>query len=185
LSSNKAIVSGLAGRYAVALFDLGQDEGKLEAIEGDFELLSALLDDGGDFALLVSSLVLGAEAQTRAVKAVAATLELSTEVSNFLGVLATNRRLKNLAACISSFSILLADHRGEVTADVVSAGPLSDDQVEALRGELKAIVGQDVIFETRVDESLLGGLVVKVGSRMIDSSVKAKLENLQISMKGI
>lgn len=179
------MVSGLEGRYASALFDLAKDKGALDGAEQDLLRLEALLKECKEFNQLVTSPVIGQGAQADGVAAVAKTLELNELVANMLGVLATNRRLSNLGNVIGVYKKLAAAERGEVTADVVSAAPLSDAQVESLKASLKAAVGQDVIFETRVDEGLLGGLIVKIGSRMVDNSLKSKLENLKVSMKGV
>ncbi len=178
-------MSGIAGRYAVALFDLAKDQGKLTDVERDLSAVSALLDEGDAFADLVTSPILSRSQQKEALVTVVNEAELGSLVANFLGVLAENRRLKSLAAAIDSFFKLLAVERGEVAAEVISAQPLTDNQIEALRARLKAAVGSDVTFDTTVDEDLLGGLIVKVGSRMIDSSVKTKLQNLKTSMKGV
>ena len=185
MSSNKALVSGLEGRYASALFDLAKDKGALDGAENDLLRLEALLEESKDFNQLVTSPVIGKDAQVAGVAATAKTLEMNELVANLLGVLAQNRRLSKLGSVIGAYKKLAAAERGEVTADVTSAAPLSDKQVESLKASLKAAVGQDVIFETRVDESLLGGLVVKIGSRMVDNSLKSKLENLKVSMKGV
>jgi len=179
------MVSGLEGRYASALFDLAKDKGALDGAENDLIRLDALLKECKEFNQLVMSPVIGQSAQVAGVGAVAKTLGLNDLVANMLGVLATNRRLSKLDSVIGVFKTLAAMERGEVSADVVSAAPLSDKQVESLKASLKAAVGQDVIFETRVDESLLGGLIVKIGSRMVDNSLKSKLENLKVSMKGV
>ena len=164
------MVSGLEGRYASALFDLAKDKGALDGAENDLIRLDALLKECKEFNQLVMSPVIGQSAQVAGVGAVAKTLGLNDLVANMLGVLATNRRLSKLDSVIGVFKTLAAMERGEV---------------ESLKASLKAAVGQDVIFETRVDESLLGGLIVKIGSRMVDNSLKSKLENLKVSMKGV
>lgn len=185
MSADKSLVSGIAGRYAVALFDLAEEQGKLADVERDLTAVRALLEEGSVFSDLVASPILGRSQQAEVMATVAKEAELGTLAANFLGVLTENRRLKTLATVIEDFFTLLASARGEVTAEVTSAQKLSDDQVEALRARLKAAVGSDVTFNTVVDPRLLGGLVVKVGSRMIDSSVKTKLQNLKTSMKGV
>ncbi len=185
VSSDKVITSGLAGRYALALFNLAVEKKVLDEVEQNLNVLAALYQENDEFRTLVASPVLGQSEQVKAVAHVAKILGLNAVVENFLGVLATNRRLQKLASMIKEFGKLASHARGEISAEVVAAKALSDDQLDALKNSLKQTMGQDVIFDTRVDESLLGGLVVKIGSRMIDSSVKSKLENLKISMKGV
>lgn len=185
MSADKALVTGIAGRYAVALFDLAEEGGLLEAAESDLAKVAALLEQSDEFSGLVGSPLLSRAQQAAVLETVADQLELSVLTRKFLGVLAANRRLANLAQTIAAFQKLLAHQRGEVTAEVYSAQPLSDAQSEALKASLKAGVGRDVTFDKHVDESLLGGLVVRIGSRMVDSSLKTKLQNLKVSMKGV
>lgn len=185
MSSNKAIATGISGRYAKALFDLALESKEIDATSNDLSKIEALIAESGEFANLISSPIVTKDDQIKAVSLVAKELDLSTLSSNFMGVLAQNRRLGSLKAILVSFKKIAADHKGEVTADVVSAHPMSDDQTAALKKSLKATMGKDVTFDARVDESLLGGLIVKIGSRMVDSSLKSKLENLKVSMKGV
>lgn len=185
MSANKALVTGIAGRYAVAIYELAEDGGLLEAVEGDLAMIAALLEQSEEFAALVKNPLLSREQQAAGLETVADQAELGALTRKFLGTLAANRRLDHLAQTIAGFQKLLAHMRGEVTAEVISAHPLSDDQTEALKLKLKAAVGRDVTFDKHVDESLLGGLVVKIGSRMVDSSLKTKLQNLKVSMKGV
>ncbi len=185
MSSNKAIVSGVTGRYALALFDLASEGNALDAVNSDLNKLSALLSESEVFSNIVNSPLLGQAEQVKAVESVVAELKLADTVKNFLGVLVANRRLNILSGAITSFGRLLADHNGEINAEVTSAKKLTKAQTDALGKKLKEITGQDVTFELKVDESLLGGLIVKVGSQMVDSSLKTKLENLKLSMKGV
>lgn len=185
MSADKALVTGIAGRYAVAIYELAEDGDSLEEVEGDLARIAALLDQSEEFAGLVQNPLLSREQQAAGLETVANETDLSALTRKFLGTLAANRRLDYLAQTIAGFQKLLAHTRGEVTAEVTSAHPLSDDQAEALKSKLKAAVGRDVTFDRHVDEGLLGGLVVKIGSRMVDSSLKTKLQNLKVSMKGV
>ena len=185
MSSQKTIASGLAGRYATALFELAEQANSIEKTEEELSALATLLVENDEFSNLVMNPVFGKDQQLAACAKVSSTLSLSDLVANLLGVLATNRRLVKLGSVIDVFKKIAAANRGEISAEVITAHVLSDKQQASLKASLKKAVGQDVIFETKVDESLLGGLIVKVGSRMIDSSLKSKLENLKVSMKGV
>lgn len=185
MTSQKHIASGLAGRYAIALYDLADQKGVVEKIEDELSALDALLRENKEFSQIVLSPVFGMDEQLGSCALIAKTLRLSDIVANLLGVLATNRRLVKLGSVIQSYKKIAAAERGELTAEVTSASALSTAQQKSLKDSLKKAVGQDVIFETKVDEGLLGGLIVKVGSRMIDSSLKSKLESLKVSMKGV
>ncbi len=185
VTSQKAIVSGLSGRYALAMFDLAIENNALQAVESDFAGLSGMLADSDDFNTLVSSPVISRDDQLAGVSAVAEKAGFSPLTVKFLGVLAANRRLMSVSGIIRSFDQLLANHRGEVSAEVVSAAKLTAAQIKSLEKNLKSAIGRDVAIDQNVDESLLGGLKVKVGSRMIDSSLKTKLDNLAIAMKGV
>ncbi|TNE61126.1 MAG: F0F1 ATP synthase subunit delta [Alphaproteobacteria bacterium] len=185
MTSHKAIVSGISGRYAVALFDLAVEEKALEAVESDLAKLKAMLGDSADLRTLVGSPLYSREQQSKGITKVAEAAALSALTNKFLGVLAANRRLGNLPAILADFDKLLSHHRGEVTADVVSARALTKKQLGDLEKKLKSAVGRDVAINASVDESLLGGLRVQVGSRMVDSSLKTKLDNLAIAMKGV
>ena len=185
LSSNKVIVSGLAGRYARALFDLANESKALEKVEADLSKLVSMLDESTDMRAFVASPIYGRNEQSSAVLAVAKSAELGDIATKFLGVLAANRRLNILSSVIAGFSQFMSKHRGEVTAEVTSASELTKAQLKELKKELMASVGHDVMIDAVVDESLLGGLMVKVGSLMVDSSLKTKLDNLAIAMKGV
>lgn len=185
MTSQKAIVSGLSGRYALAIFDLAVENNALQAVESDFADLRTMLADSDDFNTLVSSPVISRDDQVAGIDAVAQKAGFSALTIKFLGVLAANRRLMSIEGIIGAFERLLADHRGEVSASVISAAQLSDAQMSSLQTNLKSAIGRDVAIDQVVDESLLGGLKVKVGSRMIDSSLKTKLDNLAIAMKGV
>ncbi|MEX2249270.1 MAG: F0F1 ATP synthase subunit delta, partial [Parvibaculum sp.] len=176
-------VSGMAGRYATALFELADAQNALDATAADLGAITRMLNESSDLTRLVRSPVFSADEQGRAFAAVLDKAGASTLVKNFIGLVIRNRRLFALPGMISAYTAILAKTRGEMTADVVSAHPLKDAQLESLKASLKTATGKDVRIDTRVDASLLGGLVVKVGSRMIDSSLKTKLNSLQIAMK--
>ena len=176
-------VAGLAGRYAAALFDLARESRALDAVAGDVETLGRLLDDSADLMRLIRSPVIRREDQQRALAVVMERAGLSALTRNFVGLVTRKRRLHELPAMIRAYRSLLAQHRGEVTADVISAHPLDDGQMGALRERLRQALGREPRIAARVDPDLLGGLVVRVGSRMIDSSLRTKLTRIQIAMK--
>jgi F-type H+-transporting ATPase subunit delta len=178
-------VSGVAERYATALFELALEADALAAVEADIDRFAALIDASNDLKRLVRSPVFSADEQTRAVAAVLDKVDIGGLVANLVKVTAANRRLFALPAVIAAFKRLAAGHRGEVAAEVASAEPLAEKHVAALKEALKASLGKDVTLETRVDPSLIGGLVVKVGSRMIDGSLKTKLNSLKLVMKEV
>lgn len=177
-------VSGLAGRYATALFELARESNTIDTVAASLKTVTAALDEGGDFAALVTNPLVGREAGAKAVTAVAGALGLDSITTNFLGVLAQNRRLAVLRDVVRDFGVLVSAHRGEVAAQVTAAQALTDDQVAQLKQKLKAGLGQEVVVDLRIDPSILGGLIVKVGSKMIDSSLKTKLDTLSLAMKG-
>lgn len=176
-------VAGIAGRYADALFDLAGEANAVEAVEADLKSLKGAINGSPELRAFLASPLYGAEDQQRAIDAVAGKAGFSPLVSNFLSLVAKNRRLFALDAMIGAFFERLARHRGEVSAEAVSAAPLSDDHLKRLRGEIEAMVGKAVNLAVSVDPELLGGLVVKVGSTMIDSSLKTKLNRLKSVMK--
>jgi F-type H+-transporting ATPase subunit delta len=178
-------VTGLAERYGVALFDLADERKELDAVAGDLQAMRAMLRDSADFRRLIRSPVLSRDEQGKAIAALAETAKLSLLARNFLGLLAQNRRLFALPEMIASFLNRLAERRGEVTAAVVAAQDLTPAQRAAVDEQLRKAVGRKVAIDLQVDPSLLGGLVVKVGSRMIDASLKSKLHRLQLAMKGV
>ena len=184
MEGSSGIQASLAGRYATALFELARDSKAIDAVEGSLGRLRAALDESDDFRrLTISPLVSRADA-VRAAEATAASLKLDTTTAKFLGVLAENRRLSQLGPVIRAFRQLAAAHRGETSAEVSSAYPLSDDQVAALKQQLRQRIGRDVAVDCTVDPSLLGGLVVRIGSQMIDSSIRTRLNSLAHAMKG-
>jgi F-type H+-transporting ATPase subunit delta len=184
VETSGGIRASLAGRYASALFELARDERQIETVSNSLDTVKQALAQSPDLkAVTTSPLVNRAEA-AKAIAAAAGTLGVDPLTTRFLGVLAKNGRLSQLDAVISTFARLAAAHRGETTAEVTSAFPLNDDQLAALKANLQARGGSDVAIDARVDPSILGGIVVRLGSRMIDASIKTKLNNLALAMKG-
>lgn len=175
----------MAGRYATALFELALDENKLDETAAALGGLEELLNESADLTRLVRSPIFSAPEQASAIAAIAQQASLPPLTANFLQLLVKNRRLFALRDIISGFRKLLAHHRNEVTADVTSAVALTDAQTEELKAVLKAKTGRDITLNTHIDPSILGGLIVKIGSRMVDSSIRTKLNNLKIAMKEV
>ena len=184
MENSGGISASLAGRYATALFDLAQSKKTLDKVEASLDSVGNALNESAELRALINSPVVGRDAAKGAVAALAKKMKLDTLTANTLGVLADNRRLAELPAVIRAFGSLLTAHRGEVRAEVASAFPLSDAQVDAVKVQLAKRVGSDVTVSTKVDPSLLGGLVVRIGSQMIDSSIKTRLNSLANAMKG-
>jgi F-type H+-transporting ATPase subunit delta len=178
------IQASLSGRYAKALFELASESKALATVEASLATVGAALAESPDFKALTSSPLVSRGDAAKAIAAVAASLKLDATTTRFLGVLAQNRRLRELPAVIRAFRALAARHRGETTAQVTSAHALTGPQVEALKQQLRTRMGRDVNVDLAVDPSLLGGLVVKIGSQMIDSSIKTRLNSLAQAMKG-
>ena len=193
MSSEKAIniasenisLTGLAGRYAVALFELAAEENNLDSVAGDLILLDELLESSSELQMLTTSPVISRKNKALAIAAMLETASFSKTVENFIGVITANHRLDQLGNIINEFNRYLAHHRGEVKASVITAYKLDKKQLDALNIKLKSMVGSDVSVEAEVDEELLGGMVVRIGSRMIDSSLKTKLANLEATMKEV
>jgi F-type H+-transporting ATPase subunit delta len=179
------LTSGVAGRYATALFDLARDGGRLDAVETDLAAVEAALAESADLRGMIASPVFSREDMGAAVKALAARMNLGPEVANTLGLLAVNRRLFVLPALIATMKAKIAAERGEVTAEVTAPRPLSEAQSAALSAALRERVGKEVGLRVSVDEGLIGGLVVRIGSRMIDTSIRSKLAKLQNVMKEV
>ena len=185
MSSKKTGTTRLAGRYATALYELADTNAQLDQVAKDFRQLSVMMDESADLALLIKSPVISRSDQTRAMQALMAKAGMAPLTARFVGVVSENRRLYALAAIIAAFLNLLAARRGETTAEVVSAKKLSDSQIQAIAESLKSVIGGKVAVDAKVDPEVLGGLVVKVGSRMIDSSLRTKMQQMRLSMKGI
>ena len=176
---------GLATRYSVALFELADEKHALDAVSADLASLGRMIADSEDLRTLIFSPLMKRAEQAKAIDAVVKAANLGELTRRFVGLVANNRRLFALPAIIKAFHKLLADKRGEMTAEVTAAHPLTDAQKAAVSDAIKRVVGGKVSIDMKIDPSLLGGLVVRVGSRMIDSSVRTKLQKLQLAMKGI
>jgi F-type H+-transporting ATPase subunit delta len=183
LASEATGVSGLAERYAAALFELADERRDLDAVAGDLRALRAMLHDSADLLRLVRSPVLSRADQGRAIALVAETAELSQLTRDFLAVVARNRRLFAVPAMIEAYLAKLAARRGEITAEVTAAQPLTDAQNNALTEQLRRVVGGRVAVDLRIDPSLIGGMVVKIGSRMVDGSLRSKLQRMRLALR--
>ena len=184
METSGGIRASLAGRYASALFDLARDQRQIDSVGRSLDALSQALVDSKDFAELTSSPLVSRDEAGKAFAAIAPQLGLDPITANFLGVLARNGRKGEIRNVIRAFRRLAAEHRGEVAADVTTARPLNDDQVAALKAQLRARAGRDVSIDASVDPSILGGIVVKLGSQQIDASIRTKLNRLASAMKG-
>ena len=185
MDNSGGIRASLAGRYASALFDLARDERQIDAVSRSLGVVSEALADSRDFSELVASPMVSRDEAGKAFAALAPQLGLDPITTNFVAVLARNGRKRELRNVIRLFKRLAADHRGEVSAEVVSAHPLKDDQLQALKTQLKSRAGgADVAIDAQVDPSILGGIVVRLGSQMIDASIRTKLNRLAQAMKG-
>jgi F-type H+-transporting ATPase subunit delta len=173
----------MAGRYATALFDLARDANAIDPVKADLDRFDALVAQSADLARLVRSPVFSTEVQLQALAAVLDRAGIGGLAANFLKLAATNRRLFAVRDMIRAFGELVAQHKGEATAEVTVAEALKDQHVDALRAALKAVTGKDVDLDVKVDPGILGGLVVKLGSRMVDSSLRTKLNAIRHAMK--
>jgi len=177
------ITASLAGRYASALFDLAREQSSVSTVEGDFDRVASAIGESADLAQLLHDPQVSRVAAARAIKAVADVLSLTPLTGNFLGVLAENRRLASLPSVIRAFAAIAADARGEVTAEVTTAHPLLDSQLAELSAKLAQREGRAVKLRTRVDPAILGGLVVQIGSQMVDGSIRTRLNSLAQAIK--
>jgi F-type H+-transporting ATPase subunit delta len=185
LASEATGVSGLAERYAAALFELADERRMLDEVASDLRQLRTMLAASPDLTRLVRSPILTRGEQGKAIAALVERAGFTPLVRDFLAVVAKNRRLFAVPAMIEAYLRNLAERRGEVTAEVTAALPLSEGQLGLLSEQLQRSVGRRVSLEVKVDPGLIGGLIVKLGSRMIDGSIKSKLQRLQLAMKGI
>ncbi len=185
MSEPASISTGIAGRYASAVFDLAKEAGALNALAADVEALDGALGQSGDLRAMISSPMISREDQGKAVAALAGPMHLSLLMANTLRLMAAKRRLFVLPQLVTELRSRIAAEKGEVTAEVVSATPLTEDQSAHLVATLKKRVGKDVTLKTTVDPSLIGGMVVKLGSTMIDTSIRAKLAALKNAMKEV
>jgi F-type H+-transporting ATPase subunit delta len=178
------IISGMAGRYGNALFELARDSKAVDAVKADLDRFDALIADNPDLNRMVRSPVFGADEQLRALAAILDKAGIKGLAANFLRVITTNRRLFAVRDMIRAYRVLAARQKGEVTAEVTVAEPLSDKNVGALKDALKSVTGgKDIDLDMNVDPAIIGGLIVKVGSRMVDSSLRTKLNAIKIAMK--
>ena len=184
MASETTGVGGLATRYATALFELARDQGALDKVAADLASVKTMIDSSPDLRRLVRSPVIGRAEQGKAMDALLERAQVGDLTRRFVGVIAANRRLFSLESIIAAFRQQLAKSRGELTAVVSTAQPLNDAQKAALDAALRRAVGVKVAVETKVEPALMGGMVVRIGSRMFDSSLRSKLQRLQLAMKG-
>ena len=185
MSETASISTGIAQRYASAVYDIAKEGKAIKAIETDLDALAGALDDSDDFRSLINSPIYTREEQGTAIGALAKKMKLSETMANTLALMASKRRLFVLPALVQSLRETIAADKGEVIAEVVSAKALTKAQSDKLAKSLKATTGKTVTLQATVDESLIGGLVVKVGSKMIDTSIRSKLNSLQNVMKEV
>ncbi len=185
MSESASISTGIASRYATAVFELAKDGKDLGALERDIDTLDAAVVESSDFRDLINSPIYSRDAQERAISAIAEKMGLTETVANTLKLMASKRRLFVLPHLVAALKGLIADEKGEVSAEVRTARALSDKQRDQLAETLKASFGKEVKMNVAVDESLIGGLIVKVGSKMIDTSIRSKLAALQNTMKEV
>ncbi len=184
MAAEEPIVSGMAGRYARALFELALEAKAIDAVKADLDKFDELVAGSPDLNRLVRSPVFGAEEQAKALAAILDKAGIKGSAANFLKVVASNRRLFAVREMIRAFRALAARHKGEVTAQVTVAENLSDKNLDALKSALKSVTGgKDIDLDVKVDPAIIGGLIVKVGSRMVDSSLRTKLNAIKFAMK--
>jgi F-type H+-transporting ATPase subunit delta len=185
VAGEEPIVSGMAGRYALALFELARDANAIDQVKADLDRFEQMIADSADLLRLVRSPVFGAAEQGSALAAVLARAGITGLAANFLRLVTANRRLFAVRDMVRAFRALVARHKGEVTAQVTVAEPLADKHLAALKDALKSVTGKDVALDVTVEPAIIGGLVVKVGSRMVDASLKTKLNSIKHAMKEV
>ncbi len=185
MAQSSSPVSGIAERYAGSLYELAAQSNSVDKVEADLSSFETLLSESADLDRLIKSPVFSAEDQLKAIASIADKAGITGLVGNFLRVVAQNRRLFAVPAMIKAFHAIAAEARGEVAAEVTTAHPLSSAQEEELKAALKGVTGKDVAISATVDPSLLGGLVVKIGSRQIDTSLRTKLNSLKLALKEV
>jgi len=178
-------VSGVAGRYAHALFDLARESNAIDAVKADLDRFDALIAESPDLLRLVRSPVFSADEQLQALTAVLERAGIGGLAARFLKLVTSNRRLFAVRDMVKAFRALVADHKGEATAEVTVAEQLKDEHLAALRAALKAVSGKDVDLAVKIDPAILGGLIVKIGSRMVDTSLRTKLNAIRHAMKEV
>jgi F-type H+-transporting ATPase subunit delta len=185
VTAEPSIVSGLSGRYATALFDLAAEQKSVDPVRADLDTLAAMIDDSDDLAQLIRSPAVARSDQAKAMAAILAKSGIKGLVANFVGTVAENGRLSHLQTMIRQYRLLVSRFKGEIAAEVTSAQKLEDTQISSIEKSLAKAVGREVQLSTKVDPGVLGGLVVRVGSRMIDSSLRTQLNSLQLSLKEV
>ncbi|MFT7254149.1 MAG: F-type H+-transporting ATPase subunit delta [Paracoccaceae bacterium] len=185
VSEPASISNGIAKRYATAVFELATEGNALGVLETDIDALDAALAESADLRDLINSPIFSRDEMQAAIGGVADAMNLSATTGNTLRLMASNRRLFVVPALIRALRVLISNEKGEVTADVTSAKALTKTQADKLAKALTANIGKDVKLNATVDENLIGGLVVKVGSKMIDTSIRSKLNSLQNTMKEV
>ncbi|WP_299676316.1 F0F1 ATP synthase subunit delta [uncultured Roseobacter sp.] len=185
MSEPASISTSIAGRYATAVYEIAKDGDAVAALETDLDALKTALSESEDFRSLIHSPIYSRDEQGKAISAIAAKMGLSDTMANTLALMAQNRRLFVLPQLVTTLRDIIAAEKGEVTAEVTSAKALTKTQAEKLAKTLTASTGKTVTLDATVDESLIGGLIVKVGSRMVDTSIRAKLNSLQNAMKEV
>jgi F-type H+-transporting ATPase subunit delta len=183
LAGEQTIGSGMAARYATALFDLAREANAVDDVKADLQRFEALMAESPDLVRLVRSPVFSAAEQLQALAAVLARAGIEGLAARFLQLVTANRRLFAVRDMVTAYRALVANHKGEATAEVTVAEPLKDDHVAALRAALKAVSGKEVDLDIKIDPAIIGGLVVKLGSRMVDSSLRTKLNAIRHAMK--
>ncbi len=184
MAGKDPIISGMAGRYANALFELAREEKSTDAVKADLDQFDALIAESPDLNRLVRSPVFGADEQLRALAAILDKAGITGLAANFLRVITTNRRLFAVRDMIRGYRALVAHHKGEVTANITVAEPLNEKNLDALKGALKSVTGgKEIDLDVKIDPAIIGGLIVKVGSRMVDSSLRTKLNAIKVAMK--
>jgi F-type H+-transporting ATPase subunit delta len=183
LAAKESIVSGMAGRYATALFDLARESNAIDAVKADLERFNALLAESPDLTRMVRSPVFSAAEQLQALSAVLERAGIGGLAAKFLKLVTANRRLFAVRDMIKAYRELVAEHKGEATAEVTVAERLKDEHVAALRSALKTVSGKEVDLDIRIDPSIIGGLVVKLGTRMVDTSLRTRLNAIRHAMK--
>jgi F-type H+-transporting ATPase subunit delta len=179
------IISGMAGRYATALFELALESDAVDAVKADLERFDAMVGDSADLLRLVRSPVFGADEQEKALGAVLERAVIGGLAAKFVKLVAANRRLFSVRDMVKAYRALVARHKGELTAQVTVAEALSDAHRAAIGDALKSVTGKDVGLDVNVDPAIIGGLVVKLGSRMVDSSLRTKLNSIKHAMKEV
>jgi F-type H+-transporting ATPase subunit delta len=174
----------MAGRYAGALFELALESKAVDAVKKDLEAFDEMVEGNADLTRLVRSPVFGVDEQLKALSAILAKAKITGIAANFLRVVTTNRRLFAVRGIIRGYRALVARHKGEVTAQITVAEKLSDKNIDALKSALKSVTGgKDIDFDVKIEPAIIGGLIVKVGSRMVDSSLRTKLNAIKFAMK--